>query len=122
MPDLLQTGASWHVGQLATNVSQTVTYRRGGYTASITATKTPVRSELDQQYGILRVTQCDWIIKVSLLVLNSATVEPQEATDVIVESDGTEWQVLPIDGEAHYRPLDPYRTAWRIHTKRMTVG
>lgn len=122
MADLLQSGASWLVGQLADNASQTVTYRRGGLSVSLTATKCPVRSEIDQQFGVLRITQCDWIIKASLLILGGETVEPMEASDVIVESDGTEWQVLPIEGESHYRPLDPYRTAWRIHTKRMTVG
>ena len=121
MADLLQTGAGWLIDQLAANVSQTVTYRRGGKTVSLAATKCPVRSEVDGEFGILRIGECDWIIKASSLVLNSVTVEPQR-NDVITESDGQQWHVLPIDGEQEFRPLDPHRQAYRIHTKRIDAG
>jgi hypothetical protein len=119
MADLLERGASWLAGRLANGVAQTVTYARGGLSVSLAATKCPVRSEADLQFGILRINECDWIIKASLLVLGAATVEPQESKDTITESDGTVWQVLPRDGEQAFRPLDPYKTAWRIHTKRI---
>ena len=108
-----------HSVTLGNNAGDTVTYRRGGYSVSLAATKCPVRSEADLQFGILRINECDWIIKASLLVLNSLTVEPQEVGDTITEADGTKWQVMPINGEQAYRPLDPYGTSWRIHTKRI---
>lgn len=123
MPDLMQTGASWLVSQLATNASQSITYRRGSHSTATTiaATKCPVRSEQDREFGILRIGSCDWIIKASLLVIGGVTVEPQK-NDVIVESDGQEWQVLAENGEDCFRPFDPHRTAFRIHTKRIDAG
>jgi hypothetical protein len=67
------------------------------------------------------VTECDWIVKASLLVLNAATVTPQK-NDQIEEADGTIWQVLPLgSSEQEFRPVDPYSTAYRVHTKRVTV-
>jgi hypothetical protein len=108
-----------HSVTLGNNAGDTVTYARGGLSVSLAATKCQVRSEADLQFGILRINECDWIIKASLLVLGAATVEPQESKDTITESDGTVWQVLPNTGEQAFRPLDPYKTAWRIHTKRI---
>lgn len=121
MSNLLQTGASWLAGKLEDSVSNTVTYRRGGLSVSVAATKCPVRSETDPQFGILLVNECDWIIKASLLVLDEQAVEPQR-NDEIEESNGQKWHVLPIDGENVFRPLDPYHTAWRVHTKRIDGG
>lgn len=118
MPDLMQRGASWLATKLVAGVSQTVTYRRGSLSVSLAATKCPVRSELDQTFGILKIGECDWIIKASLIVLGAVTVEP-ERNDEIEEADGQKWHVLPTTDEDTYRPLDPYRTAFRIHTKRI---
>lgn len=118
MSDKIQTGAAWLASKRSSYLSQTVTYRRGGYTVSLAATKCPVRSDADLQFGILRINECDWIVQASLLVLNTVTVEPKEL-DSITESDGTKWQVLAIQGEQAYRPSDPYSTSWRIHTKKI---
>lgn len=123
MADCLQTAAAWLVDQLAANASQSITYRRGAKSTATTiaATKCPVRSEQDTEFGILRIGSCDWIIKASLLVIDGATIEPQK-NDVIEESDGQKWMVLADQGEDHYRPFDPHRTAFRIHTKRIDEG
>ena len=118
MSDLMADGATFIADQLSSYVSQTVTYRRGGQTVSLAATKCPVRSETDGQYNE-DFDPCDWIIKASLIVLGGATVEPQAVTDVIEESNGNKWEVLQLPNEPHFRPLDPFGTAFRIHTKRI---
>lgn len=113
MADMMQDAASFLVDELADNVSQSVSYIRGGTTLSITATKCPIRSETDGQYNE-DFEPCDWIVKASLL-----TVGEPDKNDVIRESDGQKWQVLDLPNEPNFRPLDPYRTAFRIHTKRV---
>lgn len=118
MANMLTGAVAQNAVALANNAGSTVTYRRGGYSVSIAATKCPVRSDADMQFGILRINECDWIIRASLLVLNSITEEPKEL-DTITESIGDKWQVLAIAGEQAFRPSDPYSTSWRIHTKRI---
>lgn len=118
MADLLQSAASWMADQLSSHLSQTVTYRRGGQSVSLAATKCPVRSEIDTQFGVLRIGECDWIVKASLLVLSATTITPQK-NDVVEESDGTQWLVLPLIEQQEYQPSDPYGYSFRIHTKRI---
>lgn len=107
-----------HAVALSGNAATTVTYRRGGYSVSLAATKCPVRSDADLQFGVLKIDECDWIIQASLLILNLVTVEPKDL-DTITESDGTKWQVMPLAGEQSYRPSDPFKTSYRIHTKKI---
>lgn len=110
--------ATFLADQMAGYLSQTVTYRRGGLTVSIAATKCPIRAEQDQATQE-EFEPCDWIIKASLIVLGGETVEPNGTTDEIVESDGQEWQVLQDGNQPAYRPVDPFRRMFRIHTKRI---
>jgi len=120
MADMLATGATWLVGKLADHASQTVSLERGSTaaTSGVAATKCPVKSEGDPEFGILRHTECDWIIKASSYVIGGSVVEPQK-NDLITDASGDIWQVLsPFSGENEYRPFDPQATAWRIHTKR----
>ena len=116
MSDMLAAAATFLVDELSDHVSQTVTYRRGGQTVSLTATKCPIRSQSDEQVNE-DFEPCDWIVKASLIVLGGEAVEPRKK-DVIVEANGQRWRVLPLDNEPEFRPLDPQRTAFRIHTKR----
>jgi hypothetical protein len=114
MADLMQDAASFLADELADNLSQTVTYTRGGQTVSLAATKCPIRSESDGQYN-QDFEGCDWIVKASLLTLG----EPQPVKDVIEEADGQKWEVLDMPNDPCFRPFDPFRTAFRIHTKRI---
>lgn len=113
MPDLMQDAASFLADELADNLSQAVTYKRGSQTVSLAATKCPVRPASDPQVN-QDFSDCDWIVKASLLTLG----EPQP-TDVIEESDGQQWEALDLATEPCFRPLDPFNTAYRIHTKRI---
>lgn len=121
MADMLATGASWLVDKLAANASQTVSLTRGNTaaTSGVAATKCPVKAEGDPEFGILRYTDCDWIIKAAAYKIGGTQVEPQK-NDLITDAAGGIWQVLsPFAGELEYRPFDPQATAWRIHTKRV---
>lgn len=118
MADLMQSATSWLVDQLADNLSQTVTYTRGGLSVSLAATKSTVRAESAVEVNV-DFQPCDWIIKASALILGGETVEPQK-NDTITESDGQVWLVLPLETEPEFRYLDQYRTAYRVHTKRET--
>jgi hypothetical protein len=113
MADMMADAASFLADQLADNLSQTVTYRMGGQELSLAATKCPIRPESD---GLVNedFEPCDWIITASLITFG----EP-EKNDQIEEADGQIWQVLDLSNEPAYRPVDPYRTMFRIHTKRV---
>lgn len=118
MADMLQTGAAWLAQQRTAHASQTVTYARGGRSVSLAATPAPVRRVDDSQFGILTITERDWLISASLLVLSGAVATPQK-NDTITESNGAVWQVLPIEGEPEARHSDPYGYTWRVHAKRI---
>ena len=118
MSDLMADAATFFADQAAAYLSQTVTYRRGGLTVSLAATKCPIRSETDGQYNE-DFEPCDWLITASLIVLGGVTIEPEATIDVIEEAGGQQWEVLQLPNEPHFRPLDPFRTMFRIHTKRI---
>lgn len=119
MADMMADAASWLVGELADNLSQTVTYWRGGKSiSSVKATKGSPVTEIDTQYGILRVIGTQWVIKADLLVYLGSTWEPRK-NDVIEESNGARWLVLQDNGEQEARHSDPFGYSWRIHTKRV---
>lgn len=121
MPDMLADGASMVADAVSDHASQTVTYRRG--TREIPGLKAargrPIQ-EFDTQFGVLRIVGMPWFIKPSLLVYSSETWTP-EKNDVIVESNGAEWQVLPTQAEAEM-VLGSFGELWRLETKRVTVN
>ena len=122
MANMMADAATWLVDQLQASLSQTVSLTRGSTaaTSGVAATKCPVKTPIDLQFGVLRVNECDWIIEATAYVIGGSQVEPQK-NDLITESGGDVWQVLaPFDGEDSHKPLDPQVTAWRIHTKRVT--
>lgn len=120
MTNLLATGAAWLAGKLTDHAASTVTYRRGGRSVSVAASKAPVRRLTDEQFGVLDIHECDWLIQASLLVLGGTAATPTR-NDEITEADGTKWQVLPLEGEQEARPSDPFGNTWRIHTKRIAT-
>ena len=121
MPDLLADGAELVADAISDYLSQTVTYRRG--TKDITGLKAargqPVR-EIDSQFGVLRIVGVPWFVKPELLVYSAETWTPQK-NDLIVESNGQQWQVLPTLGEAEL-VLGSFGELWRIETKRIDAG
>lgn len=118
MSDLLADAASLVADAISDHVSQTVTYRRGNkeITGLKAARGQPVR-EIDSQYGVLRIVSVPWFFKPSLLVYQSETWEPQK-NDVIEESNGSQWQVLPQEAQAEL-VLGSFGELWRVETKRI---
>lgn len=117
MADLLANGCSWLMGQLRDNASQTVTLKRGGkLTTGVKATKCPVRSSSENlnNEGLL---EADWIIAASQYVVNGQATQPNK-NDVLEESDGQQWSVLPLTAKDESQPFDPYGNGFRIRTKQ----
>lgn len=121
MPDLLADGAALVADAISDHASQTVTYRRGSreITGLKAARGQPVR-EIDTNFGVLRIVSVPWFIKPALLVYSAETWTPQQ-NDVIEESGGQEWQVLPTLAEAEL-VLGSFGELWRIETKRIDAG
>ncbi len=119
MADIFSTGLSVLADALSGNAGATVTLRRGGLeNDEAVATKCDPVTEVDTQFGVLRIVGTQWIVKASLYAFNGTPVEPKK-NDVIEESDGSLWLVLAPDGEKEARPSDKYGNSWRIHTKRI---
>jgi hypothetical protein len=118
MSDLMQDAASFLADELADNLSQTVTYTRGGQTVSLAATKGAPVTEVDTNFGVLRIVGTTWYVKASLLVYQSVAWTPRK-NDVIEESGGQQWLVLSENGEKEARESDPFGYIWRINTKRI---
>jgi len=98
-----------------------VVVRRGDEAAQLTAAKTrPRRGRERADDTIVDATEFDWIAQAADYVFGGRSVEPAEG-DTIEQTrdDGTveTYQVMPADGEACFVPVDPNRTAWRIHTR-----
>jgi hypothetical protein len=119
MADVFTTGLSVLASALSNSAGKAVTLRRGGKeTTGVAATKGDPITEVDTQFGVLRIVGLQWIIKASLYAFNADAVEPQK-NDIIEEADGSQWQVLAPMGEKEARPSDKYGNSWRIHTKRI---
>lgn len=114
-------GAALVADKISGHASQTVTYRRGSkdIPGLKAARGVPIR-EVDTTYGVLRIVGTPWFIKPSLLVYLGTTWTPQK-NDLIVESNGQEWQVLPQDGQAEL-VLGSFGEFWRVETKRIDAG
>ena len=121
MSDLLATGNSWLAGILKNKVSRTVTYTRGAYSVSLSATEgNSARDLLDTEGFGERIDTIDFIITRTDLVLNSVTVLPQRG-DTITETYGgktrTYTVIPPSEGEECYREV-ARKYQLRIHTKQ----
>ena len=117
MADMLADGAAMVADAIGTHASQTVTYRRGSrdITGLKAARGQPIR-EIDSQFGILRIVGMPWFIKPELLVYSSETWTPQK-NDLIIESNGQQWQLLPTQAEAEL-VLGSFGELWRVESKQ----
>ena len=116
----LLSGAIGHLAKaLKTNAGATVTYKRGGATVSVQATKGQTQFEQDDQGAMLRWESVDWLIDTADLILSGAVTTPQRG-DVIAETIGAAtvtYEVLGDGNEPCFRYSDPHRKKLRIHTK-----
>ena len=123
MANLLEQGAAWLDAQRAKHASQTVTYERGEDSVEVQATVGRKSYQVDGGYGAaVWVDSTDFIVAAADLILAGETVLPQPGDRVRVAEGSTVqvYEVMSPGGEmSHYEPADPYRRAWRIHTKHV---
>ncbi|HID74472.1 MAG TPA: hypothetical protein EYP56_00570 [Planctomycetaceae bacterium] len=84
------------------------------------AQKVNVNVELDRGDGVtIQAQRMDWIVAVEDLVFGGQKTEPAEGDRIEhwVGSTKYTYEVMPLGTESHYRPVGPYGTAWRIHTR-----
>jgi len=115
MANMLRTGTSWLGNQRVAHASSEVTYRTLTGTCTVNATYGDTRVDVTDESGMTVVAKVwDFIIKASEL---EAEPEPGD----IITADGNQYEVMNLGGEA-WRYSDPYRTAYRVHTKNIGSG
>ena len=103
-------------GTFASIAAVTVTYARGNYTVTLTATvgRTPYQIE---DGGVLTAYESrDYIVKAEDLVLKGAVTLPQSA-DTVTEADGGIFEVSVPKGLNVFESIGPDSTVLKIHTK-----
>lgn len=122
MTNLLGWGAEWLAAQRTEHLSRPVTYQRGADTAEVSATIGRTVFELDNGFGLEKVETRDYLVPVEQLVLAGQPTLPARG-DRILESDGTQTFVYEVMSPARDKPpwrySDPFRQAFRIHTKHI---
>lgn len=99
-----------------------VSIKRGSSTtASVTAQKLLGQANLNlEDGGTIRYTQASWIIAKADYQIASAVTAPRSG-DRVIESDGAEWEIAPIDGEAE-TVEQPGGLEWLLRTKRVKAA
>lgn len=128
MPNRMETA----MGRLATRmlgrVGSTVTLKRGS-----TLTTPDVPTVLGNQ--LLKVTNDeglqqtfrtdkDFFIRPAEYLIDGVAVEPERGDKIVETISGVEavYELLPYGDEPIYRWADEFRTIYRIHTKRKSIG
>ena len=104
---------------LAELFGDAVSLRRGTSTSTgITAQKFLGEAVLNlEDGGTIRYTQAAWIIAKADYQIASAVTNPRSG-DRIIDSDGSEWEIAPIDGDAEAAE-QPGGLEWMLRTKRV---
>lgn len=113
MANMLGDAATWMAGQMQDHLATAVTYRRGGTTLSISATRGASGRQVDANTGDMSWHDQDWLIPASVLTLG----EPERGDRI--EVGGEVYRVLPPDeSQECWRWSDHHQTIYRIHTER----
>jgi len=123
MTDALERGVAWLHGKRKAHLSRTVTYEREGRSVEVAATIGRKAYEVADAYGAsVWVESTDFIVTATDLVIAGVRTLP-EAGDRIHLAASEEERVFevmaPGASMSHYAAADPYRTAWRIHTRHV---
>ncbi len=115
---------TWLNETLATAAGVSVTYTDGTYSVSLTpwVGRTVFSSNLD---GAARIEfgDRDYLIPVSVLILNGAATKPAVGHRITESVNGTTkvYEIMrPDTGEPAWRYSDQGETVFRIHVKRVT--
>jgi len=121
MSDQLSRAADWLNSQRKAHLATTVTYRRGGLSVQLSATRGQTVFRLADGYGAtVRTVQRDYLVAVADLILDGTITLPLRGDQII---DDTEvYEVMgPGSNEPDWRFTDPDRSALRIHVKHVAT-
>lgn len=128
MPDLLEQGAQWLNDQQREHTSRMVIYQRGELNVEVPATIGRTVHDVENTHGVIeKVETRDFIIRAQDLLLGGSPISPQRG-DRVKETVGETTLTYEVmspgtsTGSSHYRFADPYRLAFRIHTKHIATG
>ena len=108
--DMLRSGVTWLGKKRVANCSSVVSYRRPPDSYAVNATYGKTSVEVSDESGMTIVAKVwDFIIQADEMEFDP------EPGDLIL-ADGRLYEVMNLGGEA-WRWSDPFRTAYRIHTK-----
>jgi len=119
---LLSDALAAHVTTLNNAAGETITYKRGTSTVSLTAVVGQSQFEDVSPSGEVRPLSktVDWLVKPASLELGGSVTVPQRG-DQISRSDGSTYDVLPGTEGTAWQYSDGHKTLLRIHTvKRVT--
>lgn len=94
-----------------------VTIRRGARRTTVDAVPAATPVETLSSHDVqIDGTWRDWLVIKSDYAFASKALDPAIG-DRIEESDGTLWEVLPVEGQPCWRPSDAYGFQIRVRTK-----
>ena len=115
---MLEDASTWLRDQRRTHLSESVVYKRGVVTATISnATPGQTVGDTDEQTGLrMRVFRKDWLIDAADLVLSGSATEPQTGDRIEHTISGTTyvWEVAESPGGTPWRWHDRWMKTYRI--------
>jgi hypothetical protein len=118
MVNLMQRGAAWLGDRLKDSAGSVVSVKQADVVvvAEITATRSSVPYEVADDSGFLQeVLMHDWAV----VAADLGDVTLRDGTR-IVDSEGVEYEVLPVGKRPAVEPLDTSGILLRVHTKKVT--
>ena len=125
MTNVLATAADWLSRMRQEHAASHVIYRRGAHSLEIEPQKFSVMVDQDRGDGVtVEVQRMDWIVAVEDLIFGGQRTEPAEGDQIEhwIGSTKYTYEVMPLGTDSHFRPVGPYSTAWRIHSKLVSVS
>lgn len=118
---MLSSGAAWLAAQLKSAAGTTITYRRGGSEAELTATIGDSAFEAANQAGVVE----RWESRDYLITRDDLPFGDPERGDEIIEADGESevvYEVVTPRGVPLWHFGDAFRQIVRVHTIQIETG
>lgn len=119
---MLLSGLTWLNKQRKAHLAETVTYKRGAESISISATLGAMTYEVVDDHGLLvKARSSDFLIEAADLVFGGGKTEPKIGDQIRVTSgdDTLVFEVLDLGGVGVFRYSDPYGKVLRVHAKQI---
>jgi len=124
LADLLEQGMTFLDEKRHEYMTRTVVYERDASSVEVQATLGETTFEQADDFGIVqKIESRDFIVRTGDLVLDDQPALPKSG-DRIRDTDGEQvfiYEVSAPGSEPPFRYSDPYRKAFRIHTKHIAT-